>query len=164
MNHNLVNKITEEYIADRINKAIKEHNDKIYVYTLHYNLEKNYLNAIEAVKANNEKELLIKIFNKHMKFFIPCFFRHNIDIFKKYIPNIEKDITEKDITEFNHNWRCYINGISENYDNLVSYFVESFTDDDLVNNIEDMIYCFMKYCNHTMGHGYFFVEINKLIL
>ncbi len=71
MNHNIQNKITEEYIQQRIQEHIQEHDDKIYLYyrystddkILYYNSPKDFAPRIGHVIANNERNLLIKIFD-----------------------------------------------------------------------------------------------------
>ena len=81
MNHNIINKITEEYIAERVSKAIREHDDKIYIYILYIGCE-GMLHYSEIppkiISADNKKELLIKIFYENYKLFEDDFMSEHV--------------------------------------------------------------------------------------
>ncbi len=76
LNHNLQNKITEEYIQQRI----KEHNDKIYLYIVYDINERagNLFWKFKQIRADNKRELLIKIFDNEYPYLAYYFFNKNL--------------------------------------------------------------------------------------
>ena len=86
MNHNLLNKITEQYISDRI----RENNDKIYVYKMVGHGTRHYEKPLKQIRANNRRELLIKIFEEDTTGIVSSFVFNNCEnsILNKYLPGL----------------------------------------------------------------------------
>ncbi len=91
MNHNILNRISEKYIEQRI----KENNDQIYAYFFDSYEDRIRMNKIHLnmVKANSKKELYLKIFYDNFEEILLCFVYHNSDdlIIKKIANNTSLD-------------------------------------------------------------------------
>ncbi len=113
LNHNIQNKITEEYIQQRI----KEHNDKIYLYMVYDPEERagNHSWKFKQIRADNKRDLLIQIFNNEYPSLAYYFFSENLknpifaDFLDKYPHNNNENDELYDICndiegEFQHDW------------------------------------------------------------
>ncbi len=85
LNHNILNKISDEYISMRI----KEYNSQIYLCTpyewdVKYQ-ERNIFDFSCIIKADTERELLFKIFNKYKESFMYKFLTVNKFSLSKYM-------------------------------------------------------------------------------
>ncbi len=111
MNHNLTNKITEQYIDGRIGKAIREEDDKIYAYFF-YHIDHIRNTKIESslhiVKIDDMGKFLIKLFCHNIDFFAFTF------IFAYKSHKIDNPLWD-DLVKyqcFDHNKRYHLNQVT----------------------------------------------------
>ncbi len=113
LNHNILNKISEQYIEERVDDSKK----KIYFYLYTTDSEISYYNMKHTfIEADNDKDCYIKVFNELEIFYGPFIREYQDDeIIKKYIEKWGfKDINE--------NYEFIFKDINEDYE-----FIEDFT-------------------------------------
>ncbi len=163
INHNILDKISNKYVADRVREAIKQEEDKTYAYIIFTMDSNGYDQAFsmipQIIKAESKKELYVKIFNREIASLLGLFIMknyHNSRI-KKYLDTKIVSRIDSDFSDFNDG-KDYSDSdyFGDYYHRNEEYYDKNWR--EIIKNdqeyVEDIIYQYMNGLRNNIGDEY----------